>query len=135
MTREPIAHLYKDGTRFELVYPEYGVIVRGPHPEWVLEAGAEVLAQIDKTRSEGTIEEMEMLKEFNAEDISDMEIAGLKQENAERFNTVPQCIVQMGNADYRWVAKDGRALRGHQMIERLHDASLVRSNDWLTHQP
>jgi hypothetical protein len=41
----------------------------------------------------------------------------------------------MGNTDYRWVAKDGRSLRGHQMIERLHDSSLIRSNDWLAYQP
>jgi hypothetical protein len=133
--KDPIAYLARDGRRFELTFPEYGLSVRGPYAEWVLEAAAEIIGKLERTKAETAVDELNMLKEFGDENVTDLDVESAKYEQNLRFETVPQCVVTMNDMDYRWVSRDGReASSQHQPIERLHDISLTRSGSFLVNQ-
>lgn len=130
MTNEPLAQLFKRDARFELVYPEYGLTLRAPYAEWLFEAAAEILTRIEKLRIEGTIEELEMIKEFEDDGVVDTQIDAVKYENGNRFDVVPQCLVTMGDLDYRWVSPILRDPKIGSFGQRLHDMSLTRSDNY-----
>jgi len=132
VTNEPLAQLFKRDARFELVYPEYGLSLRAPYAEWLFEAAAEILSRIEKLRIEGTIEELEMLKEFGDADATDTQIDSVKYENSNRFDVVPQCLVTMGDIDYRWISAVSRDPQVGKFGQRLHDMSLTRSDNYDT---
>ncbi|MGL4488377.1 MAG: hypothetical protein ACRCU5_02910 [Rhizobiaceae bacterium] len=130
----PLATLRKIGSRFELAYPDYDLVIRGPYIEWVLEAAAEIIARTERLRADGAVEEMQMLAEFNGE-TDDMDIEAEKFERQARFDTIPQCLVSMGTNDYRWVQVEGRTGPDHAYVERLYDHSLTRKpGNWLADQ-
>jgi hypothetical protein len=130
VTNEPLAQLFKRDARFELVYPEYGLTLRAPYAEWLFEAAAEILGRIEKLRVEGTIEELEMIKEFEDADGIDTQIDAVKYENGNRFDVVPQCLVTMGDIDYRWISAISRDPQVGKFGQRLHDMSLTRSDNY-----
>ncbi|MGL4636218.1 MAG: hypothetical protein ACRCWF_09575 [Beijerinckiaceae bacterium] len=134
MSKDAIATLSKDGRRFELTFPEYGLTVRGPYVEWVLEASAEIISKMELTKAESTVEEMQMLKEFGDSGTSELEIESAKYEQTLRFETVPQCVVTMNEMDYRWVSKVGRKADNDTPMQRLHDISLTRNGSFLINQ-
>jgi hypothetical protein len=135
VSKDPIAYLARDGRRFELTFPEYGLTVRGPYAEWVLEAAAEIIGKLERTKAESAVEELNMLKNFGDENVSDLDVESTKYEQNLRFETVPQCVVTMNDMDYRWVSRDGRRGDGKQQpIERLHDMSLTRNGTFLVNQ-
>ena len=125
--KENVAYLSKIDHRFELTYPEYGLALRGPYAEWLFEAAAEIIQRIEKVKSEGAIQEMEMLAEFGGAEDASIQIDTLKYEAGTRFETVPQCLVALGEMDYRWVAKEARAPGDNGIGERIHDMLLTRS--------
>jgi hypothetical protein len=130
----PLATLKKIGSRYEIAYPDYDLVIRGPYVEWVLEAAAEIIARTERLRIDGAIEEMQMLAEFDGNN-DEMGIEVEKFERQARFDTVPQCLVSMGANDYRWVQIDGRKGPAHAYVERLYDHSLVRKpGSWLSDQ-
>lgn len=126
---EDVATLRKAAGRYEFVYPALGLIVRGPYLEWVLEASAEIVAHTEKLRAEGKIEELEMLKEFG--DATDIEVDAVRFDAQNRFESVPQCVISMGDNDYRWVAASGRRKPEDKPLSRLHDMSLTRNDTFL----
>jgi hypothetical protein len=132
--KDPIATIARNGNRFELHYPDYGLTVRGPHVEWVLEAAADIIARFEKTRMESVVDELTMLKEFGEDAASDVEIESARYDATARFETVPQCVVTMNEMDYRWVQSAGRQEGQNGPMERLHDMSLTRSNSFLVNQ-
>lgn len=134
MSKDAIAYLARDGRRFELKFPEYGLTVRGPYAEWVLEAAAEIIGRIERTKGESLVEELKMLKEFGDGDTSELEVESAKYEVGLRFDTVPQCVVTMNDLDYRWVSKDGRKSDETQPMQRLHDISMTRNGSFLINQ-
>jgi hypothetical protein len=134
VSKDAIACLSKDGRRFELTFPEYGLTVRGPYVEWVLEAAAEIIGKMEQTKAESTVEEMQMLKEFGDSATSDLEIEAAKYEQSLRFETVPQCVITMNEMDYRWVSKVGRKPDNDTPMQRLHDISLTRNGSFLLNQ-
>ena len=115
--------------RFEFIYEDLGLIVRGPYAEWVLQAAAEIIAETETLRADGKVEELEMLKEFG--ESSDIELDAAKYERKARFEAVPQCLISMGENDYRWVAAEGRINGTHKAMNRLHDMSLTRNDTFL----
>lgn len=129
---KPLAQLRFVANRFELVYPEYDLVIRGPYAEWVLEAAAEVVGKTEMLQTNGSIEELELLSEFD-ESIGSTKIDSLKYEAKARFKAVPQCIVSMGANDYRWIHEAGRENKDVSAYgERLHDQSLTReAGSWL----
>jgi hypothetical protein len=129
--KDPIAVLTKNGSRFELNYPEYGLTVRGPYVEWVLEAAADIIAKFEKTKAESVVEELKMLREFGDNNVNEIEIETAGYEANVRFETVPQCVVTMNEMDYRWVQSAGRKEGANGPMERLHDMSLTRNNTFL----
>jgi hypothetical protein len=132
--KDPIAFLTKNGSRYELSYPDYGLTVRGPHVEWVLAAAADIIERFEKTRMESGIEELKMLREFGDETITEISVEQARYQADQRFETVPQCIVTMNEMDYRWVQPiPGREDTARSM-ERLHDMSLTRNNTFLHNQ-
>ncbi|MEL6575828.1 MAG: hypothetical protein AAFU72_02000 [Pseudomonadota bacterium] len=131
---EETGRLTKDGERYEFSFGGLGLVVRGAHPEWVLEAAAEIIADTEKLRSEGRIDELSMLTEMGEADEIDIDDARFAAE--ERFEKVPQCLVSIGSTDYRWVAPEGRAevLDRKPPVERIHEMSLTRNNTFLKDQ-
>lgn len=134
MHKDAIAHLVKDGRRYEMTFPEYALTVRGPYLEWVLEAAADIIQNFERTKSESAIEEMKMLQDFGDGAVSEMDIDTASYEQNIRFETVPQCVVTMNEMDYRWVAQVGRNDGEISPMKRLHDISLTRSGSFLQDQ-
>jgi hypothetical protein len=132
---EPIAKLFKDGNRYALHYPEYDIWIRGAYAEWVLMAGAEMIIRIEKLKSEGSITELDLTREFVTEVDGDVDtqIDALRYAASRRFDIIPQCVVTMHDTDYRWVAKADVADSG--AVERLLDMSQSRSNSFLSGSP
>lgn len=117
--------------RYEFSCPSIGLIVRGPFAEWVLEAGAEILAQTEKMRLDSLVEELAMLAEFGDATTTEVDVA--KYDTAARFEAVPQCIVSLGDNDFRWVSAVGRK-PGDRNLQRLFDMSLTRHDTFLMDQ-
>lgn len=133
MSDETLGYLRKVAGRFEFSYPDCDLVVRGPYAEWVLEAAAEIIARTEKLRAEGSTEELKMLAEFG-EPNSDMELDAQRFQAKSRFEAVPQCIISMGENDYRWVQRDGRSSPDHVYVERIVDMSLTRGKNWLANE-
>jgi hypothetical protein len=128
VTREPIAQLYKVGSRYELVYPQYNLSVRAQHAEWALEAGGEIITRLDRLKAEGLLDEMEMMKGFGDDPEIPFKINALRYESNSRFDLIPQCVVTVGDVDYRWTAADGRKAKSDAPIERMLDTSKTRDD-------
>ena len=132
-----IGQLFEADGRYEFRYAGLNLIVRGDHPEWVLQAASEVLANTIRLEKESMIEELTTLAEFEA--ATETEVDAAKYALKERFEFIPQCIVSMGRIDYRWAAHEARAQLepefGDQPIRRIHDMSLTRSDSFLVNEP
>lgn len=131
---DDIGRLTKANGRYEFSLEELNLVVRGSHAEWVLEAATEIIKQTTRVNLDGQISEIETLMEMGEADEIDLDI--LKDEKAERFERMPQCVVTMGDQDYRWVAPEGREAAedgpdSRQMLERLIDQSKTRSDSFL----
>lgn len=122
--------------RYEFRVPELGIIVRGDHPEWVIQAASEVLANTALLESEGQLDELETLVEF--EEATEIEVASAKYAMQQRFGIVPQCIVTMGKMDYKWVAAQGREKLSAEFdgrpYSRIHDMSLTYDDTFLENE-
>ncbi len=128
-----LGYVTKDGPNFEFHYPEHGMVVRGPYIEWVLEAAAEVIAETEKLKTDGQIEELKTLVEFGEAD--SIEVDAAEFDANARFDIIPQCLVSMGSMAYRWVAPAGREQPPEGLsIKRLHDMSLRRSDSFLKNE-
>lgn len=135
MTENAEAYLKKVDGRFELVYPAYNLKIRGPYAEWVLQAGAEVISQVEETKTMGAIEELELLAEFDEAGTNPIDIDSLRYEGKNRFEVVPQCVVSLAEADYRWVARKAGEDQRKGFGDRLHDMTLTRTQSWLANEP
>lgn len=131
-----IGQLLEADGQFEFRDPSRSLIVRGEHPEWVLMAAAEMIANTSRLEAESLIDEKKSLLEFEAAEQVEVDAAvyALK----ERFEIVPQCIVTIGRIDYKWAAAEGRALKpdefGKQAVRRVHDMSLTRNDTFLSNE-
>jgi len=122
--------------RYEFHFAPLGLVVRGAHPEWVLEAAAEVIAETARVQADGQLEEISTLVEFG--EATEMELDSARFDHKARFEIMPQCIVTMGTLDYKWTSADGRAkapegFDGHPM-RRIHDMSLTRNDTFLQNE-
>ncbi|ETX29342.1 hypothetical protein [Roseivivax isoporae] len=113
-----------------------GLIVRGDHPEWVIQAASEVLARTAKLEAESKVEELAFLAEV--EEVSHIDVESQRFLIKERFETIPQCIVTMGRIDYKWAAPEGREkltseYDGHP-YRRIHDLSLTFDDSFLKNE-
>lgn len=86
--------------RVEIHFEAMGLVVRGDHVEWVLEAAAEVIGQTERLRSEVRIEELEALGAA-----SEAEIETARHDARQRFEVIPQCVVSTGTLDYKWTSR------------------------------
>lgn len=125
-----IGQLREADGQFEFRDPSRNLIVRGEHPEWVLQAAAEVIGNTAKLEAESIVDELTAMLEFEAAE--PIEIDSAKYAMKERFDHVPQCIVSLGKMDYRWAAAEGRAQKpeefGDKALKRVHDMSLTKSS-------
>lgn len=132
-----IGQLYESDGRFEFRAPEHSLIVRGDHPEWVMQAASEVIANTARLTSEGEIDELATLVEF--EEATEIEVESAKMAMKERFEIIPQCIVSMGRLDYKWVAQQGREKLGDEfgdnLYRRIHDMSLTYNDSFVENEP
>ncbi|WP_342070908.1 hypothetical protein [Yoonia algicola] len=131
-----IGRLSESDGQYEFREPSRNLIVRGEHPEWVLLAAAEVIANTAKLEAESVIEELNAMVEFEA--VEEIEVDSAKYALKERFDLIPQCIVTVGKMDYKWAAPEGRAKKheefGDQALKRVHDMSLTRTNSFLENE-
>lgn len=131
---DDIGRLRKANGRYEFSFDELNLVVRGAHAEWVLEAATEIITKAHLANMEGQISEIEALMEMG--EAEEIELDILKDEQKSRFERMPQCVVSMGDMDYRWVAPDGRKNDegqpdSRQSMERLIDQSATRSDTFL----
>lgn len=128
-----IGQLTESDGRYEFRIPEMSLVVRGDHPEWVIMAVGEVIANTAKMEQEGRIDELQMLVEF--EEATEIEVDSEKFAMQQRFEVIPQCVVTMGRLDYRWVAEPGRSAAPNdfdgQPVRRIHDMSLTYGDSFL----
>lgn len=136
MKENAIAYMYDLDGRFELVYPEYGIRVRAPYAEWAFEAAADIITRMEKTKCEGDIDELEMMKEIGeGGDELSVQIDAAKFESNNRFEIVPQCVISLGNTDYRWVSRNHKIdENSNEFGKRIHDMSLTRNNSFLVNE-
>lgn len=131
-----VGQLTEADGRYEFRIPGMGLIVRGDHPEWVMQAASEVLSCTAKLEAESTVEELTSLVEF--EEASEIEVEAHKFAMTQRFDTIPQCIVTMGRMDYKWAAPEGREKLGSEYdghpYRRIHDMSLTFSDSFLKNE-
>ena len=132
-----IGHLSESDGQFEYRDPSRGLIVRGEHPEWVLQAAAEVIGNTARLEAESVVDELTAMLEFEA--VEAIELDSAKYALKERFELIPQCIVSLGKLDYHWAAAEGRAKKpeefGGQTLKRVHDMSMTRSDSFLENEP
>lgn len=132
-----IGQLSEADGQYEYRDPTRGLIIRGEHPEWVLQAAAEVIGNTARLEAESVVEELTAMLEFEAAE--EIEVDSAKYALKERFELVPQCIVSLGKMDYKWAAAEGRAQKpeefGSQPLKRLHDMSMTRSDSFLANEP
>ncbi len=130
---QEIGHLRKTESRYEFHYSELNLVIRGPYAEWVLEAAAEIIQSTHKLQTEGEIEGLKTLIEFDEAEAIALDAAEYVAQ--ERFETVPQCTVSMGDMDYKWMSAVGRGLEGSdfdgQYIKRLHNMAMTRNDTFL----
>jgi hypothetical protein len=133
---EEIGILTRENGHYQLAYPALGLVVRGPHAEWVLEAAAEVIAETEKLRADSQIEELTALVEFG--EAEEIEIDAAKYDASQRFEIVPQCHVVLGSIDYHWISPAGRSGEedGHlsSKLRRLFDMSRTRNDSFLRNE-
>ena len=131
-----IGQLREADGQYEFRDPSRNLIVRGEHPEWVLNAAAEVIGNTAKLEAESVVEELTAMMEFDAADPIELDAA--KYAMKERFELVPQCIVSLGKMDYRWAAAEGRAQRpdefGDRPLARVHDMSMTHNDSFLKNE-
>jgi len=128
--------LTKVGDRYEFSCEQMALVVRGDYAEWVLSAAAEMMEIIARRESEGRIDELETLAEFGEADT--IEVDSARYDMRARFEILPQCLVSMGDMDYRWVAPEGREklkdeFDGHA-IKRVNDMALTRNDTFLENE-
>ncbi|MEO1328932.1 MAG: hypothetical protein AAFW46_04660 [Pseudomonadota bacterium] len=128
---DELGTLKKHAGRYEFSFPELELCVRGPYAEWVLQAAAEIMAKAEKLRSEGHLDELEMLKEFG--EASEVDVDAAQFEANARFEALPQCVVSLGSLDYRWVA--GGQEDDAAPMTRIVDMSLTRNDTFLRDEP
>lgn len=131
-----IGTLFEADGRYEFRIEPKNLIVRGDHPEWVIQAASEILTTTEKLEAESHVEELVTLVEFEA--ATEIEVDSAKFAFKERFETIPQCVVTMGKLDYKWAAPEGRAAMeseydGHT-IKRVHDMSLTYNDSFLKNE-
>ncbi|MEO0667452.1 MAG: hypothetical protein AAFZ99_06010 [Pseudomonadota bacterium] len=132
-----IGQLSESDGQYEFRDPTRNLIVRGEHPEWVLQAAAEVIGNTAKLEAESVVEELTAMVEFEAAE--QIEVDSAKYALKERFELVPQCIVSLGKMDYKWASAEGRKQKpeefGQQPLKRVHDMSMTRSDSFLSNDP
>jgi hypothetical protein len=131
-----IGQLIETDGRFEFRIDDKGLIVRGDHPEWVMQAASEVLTQTERLEAESKVDELASLVEFEVAE--EIEVESAKFALKQRFATIPQCIVTMGKLDYKWAAPEGRDVMkneydGHP-YRRIHDMSLTFDDSFLKNE-
>lgn len=131
-----IGHLREADGQYEFRDPSRNLIVRGGHPEWVLLAAAEVIGNTARLEAESVVEELTAMMEFDAAEAVELDSA--KYAMKERFELIPQCIVSLGQMDYKWAAPEGRAKKteefGGHHLRRVHDMSLTKSDSFLKNE-
>ena len=132
-----IGQLSESAGQYEYRDQARGLIIRGEHPEWVLQAAAEVIANTARREAESVGEELTAMLEFEAAE--PIEVDSAKYALKERFELIPQCIVSLGKMDYKWAAAEGRAQKpdefGNQTLKRVHDMSMTRTDSFLKNEP
>ncbi len=131
-----IGQLIEADGRYEFRVDSMGLIVRGDHPEWVIQAASEVISQTARLEAESRVDELESLVEFEAAE--EIEVESAKFSMKSRFETIPQCIVTMGRLDYKWAAPEGREKMAQEYdghpYRRIHDMSLTFSDSFLENE-
>lgn len=122
--------------RFEFRHNGLGLVVRGDHPEWVLQAAAEVIANTARLEAEAEVESLVALAEFEEAEV--IEVDSAKFALKQRFETIPQCIVSLGKIDYKWATPEGRNKLGTEfdghLVRRIHDMSLTFNDTFLENE-
>jgi len=89
---------------FEFRDASRGLIIRGTHPEWVLQAAAEVIGNFSRLAAESLVEELTALQSLGVATSADL--AAAKADRRRRFDVRPRCSVTLGPVEYFWTTAD-----------------------------
>jgi hypothetical protein len=96
--------------------PSRSLIIRGTHPEWVLQAAAEIIGDFSRLEGESLVAELTALLPLGAADPA--ELAAARADQRERFATSPRCSVSFGIVNYLWAASEGPGLKPDELTVR-----------------
>jgi hypothetical protein len=106
MTMRQIAD--EDG-QYEFRDSSRSLIIRGGHPEWVLQAAAEVIGNYARLETESLVEELTVMHRMGAANLT--ELTGIRALQRRRFDLSPRCSVSLGTVDYIWASSEAPGLR------------------------
>ena len=95
--------------QYEFRDPSRSLVVRGAHPEWVLQAAAEVIGNVSRLEAESLVEELAAMQGLGAVDQAEVRAARIACR--QRFDTGPRCHVSLGPVDYFWASREGPSLK------------------------
>ena len=86
--------------RFEFRDTSRSLTVRGAHPEWVLQAAAEVISSFSRIEAECLVQELVAMHALGA--VGQTELTQARIDFRQRFASLPSCFIRVGSVDYFW---------------------------------
>lgn len=98
--------------KYEFRDPSRSLIVRGAHPEWVLQAAAEVIGNFSRLEAESLVEELTVMQGLGA--VDQAELVAARVEYRDRFEISPRCNLSLGPVEYLWASQDSPGLKPNE---------------------
>lgn len=108
-------HLGPEHGQYEFRDSSRSLVIRGEHPEWVLQAAAEIIGNCARLESESLVEELTVLHRLGAANLA--ELTGARVLQRRRFDLSPRCSVSLGPVDYLWASPAGPGLRPEETVQ------------------
>ena len=119
MKKLPLGDGQDDG-QYEFRDPSRGLIIRGTHPEWVLQAAAEVIGTFSRLAAESLVDELAALHSLGS--VRSAELAAARAEKRRRFDIRPRCSVVHGAVEYFWTSGDDPAPKPLTLLPEMRVA-------------
>lgn len=111
-----IRQLEPDDGAYEFRDSSRSLIIRGAHPEWVLQAAAEIIGDYARLQAESLIDELTVMHRMGAANLA--ELTGARADQRRRFDLSPRCSISFGPVDYVWTAVEGPQLKPDMVVPR-----------------
>lgn len=103
-----IRRLDGGGDPYEFRDASRSLIIRGEHPEWVLQAAAEIIGTYSRLEGESLVDELTVMHQLGAANLA--ELNGALADQRRRFDVSPRCSISLGTVDYIWATVESPRL-------------------------